>query len=100
MRERQEGPADGAGRVLRGGSWNNDNPDNFRCANRNNNHPENRNDNNGFRAASTLPRRNPFAHGLTECAGSVQAGSWPRGRISKPWGKAGSARRTPSPTPC
>ena len=36
-------------RVVRGGSWNNDNPDNFRAANRNNNHPDNRNDNNGFR---------------------------------------------------
>jgi len=39
-------------RVLRGGSWNNDHPDNFRAANRNNNNPENRNDNNGFRCAS------------------------------------------------
>jgi hypothetical protein len=38
-------------RVLRGGSWNNDNPENFRAANRNNNHPDNRNDNNGFRCA-------------------------------------------------
>ena len=35
--------------VLRGGSWNNDNPTNFRCANRNNNNPDNRNNNNGFR---------------------------------------------------
>ena len=26
-------------RVLRGGAWNNDNPDNFRAANRNNNEP-------------------------------------------------------------
>ena len=43
------------GRVLRGGSWNNDNQDNFRCANRNNNKPTNRNDNNGFRVASTPP---------------------------------------------
>ncbi len=38
-------------RVLRGGSWNNDNPENFRAANRNNNDPGNRNDNNGFRCA-------------------------------------------------
>lgn len=42
--------------VLRGGSWNNDNPDNFRCAYRNNNRPDNRNNNNGFRCASTLRR--------------------------------------------
>ena len=41
------------GRVLRGGSWNN-NPDNTRSANRNNNTPANRNNNNGFRVASTL----------------------------------------------
>ena len=38
-------------RVLRGGSWNNDNPDNFLASNRNNNNPDNRNDNNGFRCA-------------------------------------------------
>jgi len=29
--------------VLRGGSWENDNPDNLRAANRNNDHPGNRN---------------------------------------------------------
>jgi opacity protein-like surface antigen len=45
-------PKSGANRVLRGGSWNNDNTDNFRCAYRNNK-PDNRN-NNGFRCASTL----------------------------------------------
>jgi hypothetical protein len=49
-----EGAAEGASRVLRGGSWNNDNTDNFRCAYRNNNKPDNRNNNNGFRCASTL----------------------------------------------
>ena len=40
----------GSNRVLRGGSWNN-NADNCRVANRNNNTPENRNNNNGFRVA-------------------------------------------------
>lgn len=40
-------------RVLRGGSWNN-NPRNLRSANRNRNNPTNRNNNNGFRLASTL----------------------------------------------
>lgn len=45
LKRRRRKPA----RVVRGGSWNNDNPDNFRAANRNNNHPDNRNDNNGFR---------------------------------------------------
>jgi len=38
-----------ADRVLRGGSWNNNNTNNFRCANRNNNQPDNRNNNVGFR---------------------------------------------------
>lgn len=41
-------------RELRAGSWNNDNPDNFRCAYRNNNRPDNRINNKGFRYASTL----------------------------------------------
>jgi hypothetical protein len=48
------GETEGGGRVVRGGSWNNDNTENFRCANRNYNRPDNRNDNNGFRCASTL----------------------------------------------
>ncbi|MCP4966515.1 MAG: SUMF1/EgtB/PvdO family nonheme iron enzyme, partial [bacterium] len=39
-------------RVLRGGSWNN-NPRRLRSANRNNNEPTNRNNNVGFRLAST-----------------------------------------------
>jgi hypothetical protein len=36
-------------RVLRGASWNNDNPDNLLSSYRNNNTPDNRNDNVGFR---------------------------------------------------
>ena len=43
-----EVPCDAAARVLRGGSWNN-NQDNARAAYRNNNNPNNRNNNNGFR---------------------------------------------------
>jgi formylglycine-generating enzyme required for sulfatase activity len=39
--------------VNRGGSWNN-NPQNTRTANRNNNTPENRNNNIGFRVALSL----------------------------------------------
>jgi hypothetical protein len=48
-------------RVVRGGSWNN-NQDNARASNRNNNHPNNRNNNIGFRVVClphiglTLPR--------------------------------------------
>ncbi|HLD45247.1 MAG TPA: hypothetical protein VJC18_07415 [bacterium] len=34
---------------MRGGSWNNNNPDNLRVAYRNNNRPANANDNIGFR---------------------------------------------------
>jgi len=37
------------GRVLRGASWNNNNPDNLLASYRNNNIPDNRNDNIGFR---------------------------------------------------
>lgn len=39
----------------RGGSWNNP-QDNARCANRNDNHPDDRNDNLGFRCCSKSPR--------------------------------------------
>ena len=42
----------GANRVLRGGSWNNES-NNCRSANRNRNEPTNRNTNNGFRVASS-----------------------------------------------
>ncbi|MBF0311736.1 MAG: SUMF1/EgtB/PvdO family nonheme iron enzyme, partial [Magnetococcales bacterium] len=42
----------GSNRVNRGGSWNN-NPANVRSANRNNNSPDNRNNNLGFRLSST-----------------------------------------------
>ncbi|MBO0756737.1 MAG: SUMF1/EgtB/PvdO family nonheme iron enzyme, partial [Bradyrhizobiaceae bacterium] len=44
-------------RILRGGSWNNNNPDNLRSANRNRNQPDNRNNNISFRVASTRIRR-------------------------------------------
>jgi hypothetical protein len=45
LRRRQRQTA----RVLRGGSWNNNNPDNLLSSNRDNNPPDNRNGNNGFR---------------------------------------------------
>ncbi|HNU68115.1 MAG TPA: SUMF1/EgtB/PvdO family nonheme iron enzyme [Myxococcota bacterium] len=44
--------ATGSNRVNRGGSWNND-ARNVRAANRDNNDPGNRNDNLGFRVASS-----------------------------------------------
>ncbi|NWG75252.1 MAG: SUMF1/EgtB/PvdO family nonheme iron enzyme [Rubrivivax sp.] len=69
-------------RVLRGGSWNN-NPDNLRVANRNNNTPDNRNNNNGFRC-SEAPRRQARRAGarrttvrLGERRGACAAASWP-----------------------
>lgn len=46
----------GSNRVLRGGSWNNT-AANCRIANRNNNTPDNRNDNNGFRVALSQHKR-------------------------------------------
>ncbi|QQZ30682.1 SUMF1/EgtB/PvdO family nonheme iron enzyme [Thiothrix subterranea] len=42
------GNGQGTNRVLRGGAWNN-NAQNVRSANRNNNTPDNRNNNIGFR---------------------------------------------------
>ena len=41
-------------RALRGGSWNN-NQDNARADYRNNNHPNNRNNNIGFRVVCSAP---------------------------------------------
>ncbi|MDO4629775.1 MAG: SUMF1/EgtB/PvdO family nonheme iron enzyme [Planctomycetia bacterium] len=46
----------GSNRVNRGGSWNN-NAKNCRSANRNNNSPENRNNNLGFRVCSVQCRK-------------------------------------------
>ncbi len=46
----------GSNRVKRGGNWNN-NARNCRSANRNNNNPDNRNNNIGFRLLSTIRRR-------------------------------------------
>ncbi len=62
-----------AARCLRGGSWNNDNTDNFRCANRNNNNPDNRNDNHGFRCASALSARVPDSKEAGRVRERVQA---------------------------
>ena len=42
---------EGSNRVVRGGGWNND-ARNCRSANRNNDHPDNRNNDNGFRLVS------------------------------------------------
>ncbi|OQW40086.1 MAG: hypothetical protein A4S08_05830 [Proteobacteria bacterium SG_bin4] len=47
---------------MRGGSWNN-NPDNARSAARNNNHPDNRNNNIGFRVLCSSHINIRFAAG-------------------------------------
>ncbi|MGL5017152.1 MAG: SUMF1/EgtB/PvdO family nonheme iron enzyme, partial [Luteolibacter sp.] len=53
----------GSNRVICGGSWNN-NANNARCANRNNNWPNNASNNNGFRMARVQPDpRMPQARG-------------------------------------
>jgi len=55
-------------RVLRSGSWNDNNPNNFRSTNRNNNEPDNRNNNSGFRCASApLTCQSSVYHGEPEC---------------------------------
>jgi hypothetical protein len=63
--------------VKRGGSWNN-NAANLRSANRNRNTPDNRNNNLGFRLASTrFCQRAPF----TDCARVQQAMSRTSSRV-------------------
>jgi hypothetical protein len=54
------GALQGSNRVQRGGSWNN-NPQNCRVANRNNNTPDNRNNNIGFRLLNTGKRTDAAA---------------------------------------
>ena len=61
-------------KVLRGGSWNN-NEENVRAANRNNNQPDNRNNNIGFRCV-VEPGVN---FSKARCLGSTDAGYVPRG---------------------
>lgn len=63
-------------RVVRGGSWNNDNEDNFRCANRNNNDPQKRNNNQGFRVASTLAAGARWSTDNRGAQARAQASSW------------------------
>jgi formylglycine-generating enzyme required for sulfatase activity len=46
------GPQNGQYRCVRGGSWDDFNPDVFRCANRSGDNPEYRNDNFGFRLSA------------------------------------------------
>jgi hypothetical protein len=96
----REGEAEGDNRVLRGGSWNNDNTGNFRCAYRNNNTPDNRNNNNVFRCASTLRAGVRTSTEAGACLresrphpGCVRAGV---AEYAKGAGRLVASRRTPS----
>ena len=59
--------------VLRGGSWINNNPANLRAANRNNDHPGNRNHNYGFR--------------VVVCVGECRKADRMKGRRDAGWGR-------------
>ncbi len=54
-------------RVLRGGSWDNNNADNLLSSYRNNNTPDNRNDNNGFRCVLVGGQSRKAADELARC---------------------------------
>ncbi len=95
-------PSDSSLRVLRGGSWNN-NPSNCRSAYRNRNEPENRNNNVGFRLASTPHAGVPGSTDLGRAPGpsravhDEQAGASPR---VHPGDGARPARRTGASSSC
>jgi hypothetical protein len=55
-----------------------------RHGNRNNNAPTNRNNNNGFRPASTLPSRNPQGDTGGACQGAKSRWSSRVGRVARP----------------
>jgi hypothetical protein len=64
-------------RVVRGGSWNN-NQNNARAAFRNHNHPDNRNNNNGFRVVG-VRRSTPYLFSKGSRTLPLRKGvCWPR----------------------
>jgi len=81
--------------VLRGGSWNN-NQNNARCAYRNRNNPDNRNNNVGFRVAAS--------HGIPCPAGNATGprtrGRGHQGELARPvpgWGQPQANIEGPRP---
>src|SRR5580698_8705302 len=77
-------------RVLRGGSWNNNDEINLRSTYRNNDHPTNRNDNNGFRCVVVVSGgKAPLQSVSPRCRAAI--GGCPAR------GKNGSLIRTASP---
>ncbi|CAG1004079.1 hypothetical protein ANRL4_03413 [Anaerolineae bacterium] len=80
--------------MLRGGSWNNNNTENFRCDYRNRNNPENRNNNRGFRLALPCPlkMRMPGVYGRpVSILGKSAGGSRPSRRKAQ-----GKYKKAPS----
>ncbi|MBY0458544.1 MAG: SUMF1/EgtB/PvdO family nonheme iron enzyme [Gemmataceae bacterium] len=89
------GPGDGPQRrVLRGGSWNN-NARNCRAANRNNNAPDDRNNNIGFRVCLPLHFPRPDRRAARVPDGSRTG----RPRVVKSWAVTSVAGRTGGRTP-
>jgi retron-type reverse transcriptase len=80
-------------RVLRGGSWNNDSPDNLSALNRNHNHPDNRNDNNGFRCGVGLGVSPKAGPACAEC------GAMPGGHPLPGQSQEASLTAGPAPAP-
>jgi retron-type reverse transcriptase len=81
-------------RVQRGGNWNN-NANNCRSAQRNNNTPGNRNNNIGFRLASSRPGRTGAVHGPRSGAAAPTIAPPPA-----PSGCLSPAAEDPRPGPC
>lgn len=86
----------GSERALRGGSWNN-NHQNSRTAYRNNNNPDNRNNNVGFRVAEPLSTGDRKCGVSTESSPRVER-STPRPPVSLRAGRA-AARACYQPMP-
>jgi formylglycine-generating enzyme required for sulfatase activity len=77
-RAEREAPGPAAGRVLRGGAFNN-NPRNARCSYRNDNEPDNRNNNVGFRLVlATLAAGNVQLPDIGCAEANGGAHPWPR----------------------
>ena len=85
------GTVDDAHRVLRGGSFNNE-TSNVRCAVRNNDNPENRNDNRGFRVGFAPLRSTPewaLSSRTTESAGdAMRSKACPKAALPRFGGEA------------
>ncbi|MCA9422393.1 MAG: hypothetical protein KC592_15325 [Nitrospira sp.] len=80
--------------MIRGGSWNNNNPENLRSSNRNRNTTDNRNNNIGFRLAQAArtahsrPRAILFMDRVGAAAGVHEP-------VSRPSAQAGTPNREP-----